>query len=298
MDINRTNMNNIFQGFKVNFQSGIELVPETWKQFAMVIQSTAAVNIYPFLEQFGGMREWIGDRQIKNLASRKLEVKNRDFEDTVSAKRNDIEDDQYGIYANLISQMGFNAARIWQELGVDALASNVTWIDDKNFYAADRKYGKSEIANYSTSALSAETFAAAYAAMMSYQGHNDKLLGVVPDTLIVGPALRETAWNILKNEFTYSAADKVQIRNPNQNICELVILNELVGDHAGYWFLAQTKGVLKPVAVQQRKLPVLVRLDSEDDENVFMRNEYMYGTSARGAAFLTMPHLIYGGLHV
>ena len=35
-------------------------------------------------------------------------------------------------------------------------------------------------------------------------------------------------------------------------------------------------------------------LDKEDDENVFMRKEFIYGTDARGEAFASFPHLIYG----
>ena len=53
--------------------------------------------------------------------------------------------------------------------------------------------------------------------------------------------------------------------------------------------------MLKPVFVQQRKLPTLVRLDNDSDENVFSRKEYIYGSDARGEAFLAFPHLIYRG---
>ena len=47
--------------------------------------------------------------------------------------------------------------------------------------------------------------------------------------------------------------------------------------------------------MQQRKIPVLTSLDRESDDNVFSRKEYIYGTDARGEAFLAFPHLIYKG---
>ncbi|OGV53544.1 MAG: hypothetical protein A2017_20820 [Lentisphaerae bacterium GWF2_44_16] len=296
MDINRTSMNALFQGFNMQFQNGLGMAPDSWKQFSVAIPSAGASTIYPFLEQFGGMREWLGDRQVKNLSSRKMEVVNRDFEDTVSVRRNDIEDEQYGFYGTMIAQMGQNAGKLWQEISVDALKSSDSWIDGSAFFGDSRKYdGTNAIVNSADSALSESTFNAAYQAMMEYKGHNGKSLGVQPSLLIVGPKLRVGAWNILKNEFSYDATDKVQVQNVNKNVCDLLILNELSGTYDDYWFLADTKGIIKPCVVQQRQVPKLTRMDKDNDENVFMRKEYIYGTDARGEAFLSFPHLIYRG---
>ena len=90
MDINRKNMDALFAGFKSNFTNGFQLAPETWKKFSAVVQSGTASNIYPFLEQFGGMSEWQSERNVKNVASHRIEVVNRDFEETVSIARNDL----------------------------------------------------------------------------------------------------------------------------------------------------------------------------------------------------------------
>ena len=301
MDINRKNMDFLFQGFNTQFAAALENAPDSWQRFCGVIPSGAASNIYPFLEQFGGMREWIGDRQIKNLVSRKLEVVNRDFEDTVAVPRNDIEDDQYGIYSLLISQMGHNAGTLWQQLAVEALLSENNWIDNKAFFATDRKYGSSTVSNKTSSALSADAYATARAAMMSCRGHNGKTLGIIPNLLIVGPKNEATAFSILKDRLmlkTHSSASVSGVgatENPWNGSAQLLVLPELSGDNEDLWFLCAASGVLKPVFVQQRKLPTLVRLDNDSDENVFSRKEYIYGSDARGEAFLAFPHLIYRG---
>ena len=297
MDINRKNMDFLFKSFSMNFASGIESVPDTWQKFCGSIQSGAAANVYPFLEQFGGMREWIGERQLKNVSTRKIEVVNRDFEDTVVIPRNDIEDDQYGIYATLIAQMGCNAGKIWQDLAIEALLSNPAWSDDTAFFTADRVYGDFPIVNNSKEELSAETYAAARKSMMEYRGHNGRNLGIIPNLLIVGPKNEAAAFAILK--------DRLQLRelasgvgatdNPWNGSAELLVLPELSGDAEDLWFLTATNGILKPLFVQQRKQPALLTLDSENDENVFCRKEYIYGTDARGEAFLAFPHLIYRG---
>jgi phage major head subunit gpT-like protein len=54
--------------------------------------------------------------------------------------------------------------------------------------------------------------------------------------------------------------------------------------------------VIKPVIVQKGKEPIFTRLDKDTDENVFMRNEFLYGTEAYGAAALAFPHLAYAGI--
>ena len=301
MDINRSNMDALFTGFKGNFLSGFEHAPETWKKFAAPVQSGAASNIYPFLEQFGGMTEWTGDRTVKNLVSRKIEVVNRDFEETVSVPRNDIEDDQYGIYGTLIAEMGLHAAKVWQDLAVEALLASSNWIDGTAFFSTARTYGGNVISNTATGALSSATYAAARKTMMSYRGHSGKPLGVVPDLLIVGPKNEETAFGIIKDRmmlrgFSGGGVSGVGATdNPWNGSAELLVLPELSGSAEDLWFLAATGGVLKPLFVQQRRLPVLTALDRESDENVFARKEYLYGTDARGEAFLAFPHLIYKG---
>lgn len=303
MDINRTNMNELFRGYNLIFQKGLESASHEYQKYCTEVRSGTAVEVYPFLEQFGGMREWIGDREIKNVSSQKLSVANRDFEDTVSVKRNDIEDDKYGLYSHLIQTLGFNAAEIWGDLAVAALTAgeSANWIDELPFFSTTRKYGEDAvIANLGTSALSIDSYAAARLAMLQFRGHNNRPLKVRPNLLICGPANEGMAFDILKNsrritaQVTGSGDDaKVitgSVDNPYAGTAEVLILPELGSE----WFLADTTKPLKPVIVQKRKEPVLTRLDREDDDNVFFRKEFIYGADCRGEAFTSFPHLIFG----
>ena len=48
------------------------------------------------------------------------------------------------------------------------------------------------------------------------------------------------------------------------------------------WFLLDLRGTMKPIVFQQRKrADNIVRMDREDDENVFMRKEFIYGIDCR-----------------
>ena len=303
MDINRANMNELFRGYNMLFQKGMAMAPHEYQKFCTELNSTTAVEVYPFLEQFGGMREWIGDREIKGVSSQKLQVANRDFEDTVSVKRNDIEDDKYGLYSHLIQTMGFNASQIWGDLAIEALlgGEDAKWIDDLAFFCDTRKYGdEATIDNLGSAALSMDAYATARLTMLKYRGHTNRPIKVNPNLLIVGPANEGMAHDILKNSRKITAqvvgdGDNAKVitgtvDNGYAGTAEILILPELDKE----WFLADTTKPLKPIIVQKRKAPVLTRLDKEDDENVFMRKEFIYGTDARGEAFASFPHLIYG----
>lgn len=60
------------------------------------------------------------------------------------------------------------------------------------------------------------------------------------------------------------------------------------------WFLLDTTRIMKPLILQKRKNYNFVTLDGEKDENVFMRNEYVYGVDARLNAGYGLWQLAYG----
>jgi phage major head subunit gpT-like protein len=304
MDLNRGNMDSMFTGFNQQFKAAFALGSVDYRQFSMEIPVGTSIIEFPFLEQFSGMREWIGPRQIKNVSSKKLAVVQRKFEDTVGIPVESVEDDQYGLYGPIVGQMGVNAGNLWGQLSFEALCANGAWLDGAAFFLTTRKYGKNTINNTTTSALTATTYGAARLAMMSYVGHGGRPLNVMPNLLIVGPKLEQTAKKIVENavivenvltgESTYIAP--VGAPNPFNGTAKLLVSTELVGTYDDYWFLADTRGVIKPVMITQRQNPVMTRKDRAEDDNVFVDDQIVYGTRARGEAALTLPHLCYGGI--
>lgn len=299
MDTNRANMNMFFQNINLRFKNGFGRAPSNWQRYCDIVPGTGAQTIFPFLEQNGGMTEWIGDRQISRLTSDKLTIVPRKFSAAIAIPRDDIEDDQYDIYGNKIEELGFNSDKIWDDLVEELLtvrAATAKWADGAAFFGTTRKYGKNVIANKGTAVLSSTSYKAARVAMREFKGHNGKALGVTPNLLLCGPGNEDVAFDILKNELLVKSGEGGSIKNVWYNTADVLILNELAGDYANYWFLLDITKTLKPIAVLQRKQPTLVRKDQDTDDNVFDRDEYVYGTSARGEAALVLPHLIYGGL--
>lgn len=104
------------QGFNAAFLQGFGSVVSSWNQIAMRIPSSAKTENYGWMKELPGMREWIGQRVINNLESSGAKLTNKNYEHTIGVDRNDIEDDQLGIYAPMFSMQGEIAARHPDEL--------------------------------------------------------------------------------------------------------------------------------------------------------------------------------------
>lgn len=60
------------------------------------------------------------------------------------------------------------------------------------------------------------------------------------------------------------------------------------------WALLDTTKVVKPLIFQKRKDYTLIRKDRDEDDNVFLRNEFVYGVEARVNAGYGLWQLAYG----
>ena len=293
----RDKFNAMRTAYDLAFKNAFEAASTTYEKFCMTVGDAAHTTIeLPFLEQFADMRRWVGARQIKNLEGKMLTMIEDAYEDTIGIPTRKIETDNWGVYMPAIQQMAVNGKVLWDKLAAEALVNAGKWLDDKPFFNTGRKYGDSVICNTTTAELTAETFNTAYDTMSAYCGHKGVPLTVVPDTLIVGPALRSRAHEILVSQYTVDSTGKVTVENPNKGLVEIIINPRLVGKAAKNWYLACCKGPIKPIAIQKSKDAVLVSKNQPTDEGVFMEDQALFGTSAYGSAAPAFPHLLYGGI--
>ncbi|KGD95685.1 Mu-like prophage major head subunit gpT family protein [Rhizobium sp. YS-1r] len=143
--IDRANLDRIFTGFKGAYAKGFDGAKSVYPTVAMTVPSTTSEEIYGWLGQLPRMREWIGDRVIKNLSAHGFTIKNRKFESTVSVPRERIEDDHYGIFAPAFEELGKAAAEHPDELIFDLLAKGFTseCYDGQYFFDTDHPVGSS-----------------------------------------------------------------------------------------------------------------------------------------------------------
>jgi phage major head subunit gpT-like protein len=128
-------------GYKQNFQSAFTATrPEAdFTKVATVIQSSSKSETYGWLGKFPKMREWVGPRVFQDMSAHGYSIVNKDFEATVAVDRNDIEDDNLGIYSPLFQEMGNSAAQQPDDLTFSLMADGRTQIcyDGQYFFDTD-----------------------------------------------------------------------------------------------------------------------------------------------------------------
>lgn len=291
MIVNQATLQSIYRSFKTIFNQALENTQPVYERIATVVPSSAREEEYKWLGKVPRLREWIGDRVIQNLTAHGYTIKNRDWEATVAVDRNDIEDDAIGIYRPLIQQLAQAAALHPDELVFELLVKGFTekCYDGQPFFAPEHVDGNQPPqSNMTTAPLSPTSYAAARAAMMSFKDEHGRPLKIVPGLLVVPPALEEPARKILMAETDASGAT-----NPWRGTAELLVAPELAGNDS-MWFLLDVSKPIKPLIFQQRKKPEFVAKDSPDDENVFMRKEFLYGVDCRDNAGYGLWQLAYG----
>jgi len=112
MIISRPNLDALRVGFSTAFAVGMAatLAASQYGRIATTVPSSTGENRYGWLKEVPGMREWIGDRVIQGIAEADYSIRNKDFELTIGVDRNDIEDDNLGIYAPMFTAMGQSVA--------------------------------------------------------------------------------------------------------------------------------------------------------------------------------------------
>jgi phage major head subunit gpT-like protein len=294
MDINRQNMNDLFQAMNKAFQAGVAARPRVDLSFLFFeAPSVTASNLYPWLDRIPGFREWVGDRIYNNVRSQRYEVLNRKFEDSVRVLADDVSDDQYGIYAPLMQMMG----EAWQELRyklvTDVLINNPLSFTGKAFFATDHAYGENTIANLTASALTQTTFEAAFTAASAWKFSSNELCKPLFTHLVHGPKLHATAFGIVDAEKISDDADNL-VSNPNYKRVTRVELPEFSGAAENFWCLVDGgRAAIKPIVRQIRK--EAVPLMDTDPATIERTGFTDLMASGRGEGAPTFPHLIYMG---
>lgn len=157
MIINSANLAMLRQGYNAAFKKGFEGfgVDQDWTKVASQEPSGTREGVYSWLGHFPKLREWLGDRIVKNLKQHDYTLKNRKFEATISVPVDDIADDHYMVYNKAFENAGA-AIKVWPddlvfgEAAVGA-ATNLCY-DGQPFFDANHPVGTSTVSNYDTGA--------------------------------------------------------------------------------------------------------------------------------------------------
>ncbi|WP_312938876.1 Mu-like prophage major head subunit gpT family protein [Oscillibacter sp.] len=289
MLINPQSLRGIYVAYNTLFNKMFQAQKPIYEQVATIVPSTTDTETYAWLGDMPGMREWIGDREIQNLSASDYSIKNKDFESTIGVPRNAIEDDKLGIYNPSVQMLAQSAAMHPDKLIFDLLGNGFTekCYDGEAFFSTNHKVGKQKVSNKDTAKLTMKAYIAARTAIMSMTNSKGEPLGLVPDTLVVPPALDAAARDIL-------VADVINgTRNTMVGTAKPLVAPRLAG-HDTSWFLLCTSMPIKPLIYQKRTAAKFVSLTAETDENVFMKKVFIYGVDYRGNAGYGFWQMAYG----
>ncbi|WP_047257997.1 Mu-like prophage major head subunit gpT family protein [Chromobacterium subtsugae] len=285
MLVNAENVQAIFWALRTEFNNAFGAAPTVWDQMATRVPSTGKQNIYAWLENFPRMRQWIGEKQAKALAAHGYTIVNNSFEATVEVDRDDIEDDQLGIYAPQAQNAGVSAKQLPDEIVIDLLNNAFVnpCYDGQPFFAQGHVVRGLPVSNLSNLPL---TIAGQAAAMKTYgvvrtnmrktTDEDGRPLNITPNLLVVPPALEDIANALMTNERLNDG-----MANPYRNTATVLCDARLTSDTA--WFLLDTRKPIKPLIYQERKQPEFVQQVTPESDNVFMRKKFRFGAEARAA---------------
>ncbi|MFA2947637.1 Mu-like prophage major head subunit gpT family protein [Acinetobacter pittii] len=296
MNVNGANLNAIFLNLSKVFNQTFNEVEIEYPAIAMVVPSNGAYVDYRWLANFPQMKEWIGKKHITKLAEYDYVIRNKDFAATIEVRRNDIEDDQMGIYKPQAESAAWSAKQHPDELVFEAVnkAFTAKCYDGQPMISGSHKVGKLTFSNKGTKKLSIASLEAARASygvarttMMKFKDESGRPLNVKPNILLVPPAQEDVANALM-------TVDRLEDGKPNpyKGTAKVQVSTRLTDDDA--WFLLDNTKPVKPFVYQVRKKPVFVSQTNMDSPSVFMEGVFYFGAEARGAAGYGFWQTIYG----
>ena len=149
MIINQANLSGIYKSFSTIFNQAFDVAPSQRDLVSMTVPSGGKSVDYKWLGDFPMMQEWLGDRVIKDLSAFHYEVINKSYEATIEVDRDDIADDQIGVYTPMIQGLG-QAAKVHPDLLVFALLAagfETLCFDGQYFFDTDHPVGSGTVSN-------------------------------------------------------------------------------------------------------------------------------------------------------
>ncbi len=288
-------------GLKTVFFEAYDAAVGDWEKICTVVPSEQDTETYAWLGSVPNMREFKDERLPAGLLEHEYSIRNKTWEASIAVERAAIEDDLYGQIKLRVQGLAREAKRHVDEIVFSMLAQGFTATchDGQCFFDTDHSEGESGTqSNKGTDALSTTSLQAAVTAMMKFKDDRGKLLGIVPDLLVVPPDLQWTALELLNSVYypelvTAAEGSQKLSANPLKGKLDLVVSPYLTDTNN--WYLLATRWVVRPVIFQSR-VPLEFTALEGTSESGFMRDEYMYGVRARYNVGFGLWQTAYGNL--
>jgi hypothetical protein len=263
-------------GLTAKFDNTLAAMAPYYPNLCTVVTSKGADERYAMLGRVPAIREWIGDRSIKQMAAADWTVVNRPWEVTVGVDKFDIDDDRLGMYGPLLEQLAANAARHPDKLVWDLMVAGETGVcfDAQCFYDTDHVWGDSGSQSNDLTYAAADgttptatefklAYNAALKAMQTFKDNNGNLInGYVIDEatsilVVVPPDLLQVAHDALTVRTQSAGGENWVLSAPRILSCALLT-------DATKFYIHKVDEPLRPFIFQQR-MPLKREMKGIDD---------------------------------
>jgi phage major head subunit gpT-like protein len=311
LQLNRTTAESLFIQFSALYQAAYEAVPTFYDKIATIMPSGTSTNLYHWIAQIPGMRQWLGSRVTNAAVLRDYSLTNVPYESTISLDKHKVADDQYGSFGSVVQAQGQAVAR-WPDERIAAAveAGTTTLCYDGVYFFNDShpvSLEDSSLSTFSNNLTGASkvlatdplgVWQAGSEAMANFKGESNKPLGLIADTMMVGPldkrwAIQAAHAEIVPQTFSASAAATTTIAVAGvSNVYQgdfTVIVNPYLTTRATYIMCLNRP--VKPFIWQLREAPKFVPLVDPTLPNMFYQKEFVYGSEGRAAEGYSLPFL-------
>jgi phage major head subunit gpT-like protein len=282
------------KGAKDAFHQRIDQIPEVWKNYATITDSTTATETYAYAEAVPPPRIMTGERQIQGMTDANFTVTNDTHELTLLVRREAFEDDQVSGINSRFREMAEVYTTFKDKQFTDLLenGSSTTLglapIDNLAFFHDTRTInGSGTIDNDLTAAAAAATgipttaefliqLAAWKAAMLRYTDSKGRPFNMLASTkmrIAVMPEAEAIVKIALNSAFlpVVAADGASDVTNVFQGMAEIDVLPyHAASTDTNTMYLAMVGAERKPILYQQR-MPLEVIVDM-DPTNIAERN--------------------------
>jgi len=302
----------LFTTFNALYQGAYQAVEKFYEDYATTMPSNSETQLYHWIAQLPGMREWIGPRQMNNAVLRGYSLTNVVYEDSIALDKFKVKNDQWGAFGPSVTAFG-DAVGKWPDQRMAAVVDaghKTLCVDGQNFFDTDHPVSMSDASRGTFSNMGdgaaydlridpVGAFNLARSAMASFVGDAGQPLGLLADTIMVHPALERYATQVATSEFipqTFNATGvsgatvvaAAASSNPFKGRVK-VIVNPFLTNVAAYVYCSNRP--IKPFVWQLREAPVFQALVDPTLPNMFERREFVYGAEAQGAGGYSLPFL-------
>ena len=258
------------------FDNRLKSATPFYPQVSTIVQSDGADEAYGMLGSMPGIREWLGDRQFKELRAGTFTITNKHWENSLLIKKTDLADDRMGLYGPLMEDLAIEAAYHPDELFFTAMINGETTacFDGQYFFDTDHSWGDSGTqdndltyaAATSTVPTAAEfkaAFTAARVAMLKYKNDQGKLLNRPVSTglknllVVVNPDFEQIAKDALLSTLSGGGNSNIVVDVPT-------IVSSAHLTDTSKMYLFNLDGALKPFVFQARE-PISRQMKGLDD---------------------------------